>query len=106
MFATNSIASPAFSILVPVHNAGGFLRLAVQSVLSQTCSEFELIVIDDGSTDGCLDSLAGVEDDPRVCILRQSRQEAPGALNAGLQIARGEWIALVAQKPASKRNVA
>jgi glycosyltransferase involved in cell wall biosynthesis len=95
MCATSLNASPAFSILVPVHNAGGFLRLAVQSVLSQTCSEFELIVIDDGSTDGCLDSLAGVENDARIRILRQSGKEAPGALNAGLEIARGEWIALL-----------
>jgi glycosyltransferase involved in cell wall biosynthesis len=87
-------AGPAFSVLVPIHNAGVFLRETVESVLAQTCSDFELILIDDGSTD---DSLAGIssEVDARIRVLRQQRQGTPSALNAGLQQARGEFIALI-----------
>lgn len=94
MSAIDSEDSPTFSILIPVHNAGGFLPITVRSVLAQTCSDFELILIDDGSSDGCLDPIADWGDD-RIRILTQRQQGAPAALNAGLARARGRWIALL-----------
>lgn len=88
------MAAPAFSVLVTAYNAGPFLQQAVRSVLAQTYSDFELILVDDGSTDGCLDFLSGLTD-PRIRTLRQSNQGQPAAINTGLGIATGDWIALL-----------
>jgi glycosyltransferase involved in cell wall biosynthesis len=82
------------SVLVPVHNAGPYLRPAVDSVLAQTFSDFELILIDDGSSDGCLESVSDLRD-PRIRIFRQEQRGAPAALNAGLARARGSVIAFL-----------
>lgn len=85
--------SPQFTVLMPVYNAGRHLRQAVTDVLRQTFRDFELLVVDDGSTD---DSLAVVRgfDDPRVRILELGKNRGlVGALNAGLAEARGQWIA-------------
>ncbi len=88
-------SSPAaVSVLVPVHNAGPLLLQAVQSVLAQTHADFELVLIDDGSTDGCIEAVAALGD-PRILLLRQPRQGAPAALNRGLREARGELIAFL-----------
>src|ERR1017187_7036181 len=81
------------SVLVPVHNAGPYLRPAVDSVLAQTFSDFELILIDDGSSDGCLESVSDLRD-PRIRIFRQEQRGAPAALNAGLARGRGSGVAL------------
>lgn len=85
---------PLVTILVPVHNAGPYLRLAVDSILAQTFSDFEVIVIDDGSTDGCVESLPDPHDS-RVQVLSQSNRGAPAALNSGLERARGSLIAFL-----------
>lgn len=87
-------SGPAFSILVPIHNAGRFIGKTVASVLMQTCSDFELILIDDGSTDHCLAGISS-DVDSRIRVLRQPRQRTPSALNTGLRHARGEFIALL-----------
>jgi glycosyltransferase involved in cell wall biosynthesis len=85
--------SPAVTVLLPVFNAARHLRESVASVLRQTFCDFELLAIDDGSTDesaGILDSLG----DPRVRVLRNERNLGLVAtLNLGLAEARGEWIA-------------
>lgn len=60
---------PAVSVLMPAFNAGRFLKIAVQSILNQTFTNFELIIIDDGSTDESFKSMASIQDD-RVKILR------------------------------------
>jgi glycosyltransferase involved in cell wall biosynthesis len=81
------------SVLLPVHNAASQVSAAVRSVLSQTCRNLELIVVDDGSTDG---SAAVVErfDDARLRVVRlPANQGLSAALNAGLRAARGELIA-------------
>src|SRR5690348_3220516 len=83
-----------FSVLMPVYNGGPYVEAAVQSALDQSCEDFELIVVDDGSTDGCLEKLAGLAD-ARIRVLSQAHQGAPAALNAGLRVASGEWIALL-----------
>jgi len=83
-----------FSVLIPVYNAGPFLARAVQSALDQSCGDFELIVIDDGSTDGCRNPVRSLND-PRIRILSQTNQGAPAAINTGLRAANGERIALL-----------
>ncbi|HEX4352735.1 MAG TPA: glycosyltransferase family 2 protein, partial [Polyangiales bacterium] len=63
---------PFVSVLMPVYNPGRFLAEAIESVLAQTHSAFELIAIDDASTDGSADVLrAFAERDPRVKVFRQ-----------------------------------
>jgi len=88
------MATPRFSVLVAVYNAGVFVEQTVRSVLAQTCGDLELILIDDGSTDGCLGFLAGATDS-RIQVLRQANQGAPAAINTGLHAAVGEWVALL-----------
>jgi glycosyltransferase involved in cell wall biosynthesis len=82
------------SVLVPVHNDGGFLPETVKSVLAQSCPDFELIVVDDGSTDGGTAFLAAIAD-KRLRVITQDQQGAPAALNTGLAAARGEFIAFL-----------
>lgn len=88
------MAAPVISVVVPVYNAARYLRQALQSVFAQTFRDFELIAIDDGSTDGSaaiLDQLA--VQDTRLRILRRPNTGIVGALNEGLAEARGEFIA-------------
>jgi glycosyltransferase involved in cell wall biosynthesis len=61
--------SPTVTVAIPVYNERTHLRTAVQSVLAQTFDDFELIVVDDGSTDGSLDTIADL-DDPRIHRIR------------------------------------
>jgi glycosyltransferase involved in cell wall biosynthesis len=82
------------TVLVPVHNAGPYLRPAVDSVLAQTFSDFELILVDDGSSDGCLGTLSDLCD-RRIRVFQQEQRGAPAALNAGLARARGSIVAFL-----------
>ncbi|MGA2446802.1 MAG: glycosyltransferase family 2 protein [Opitutaceae bacterium] len=86
--------APPVSILLPVHNAAGTLARAVGSIRRQTFSDWELLAVDDGSTDG---SRAVLEDlaraDPRVRVFVQPHGGIVAALNAGLAAAGGDLIA-------------
>jgi glycosyltransferase involved in cell wall biosynthesis len=85
--------APAISVLMPLHNASAFLREAVASVLEQTFDDFELIIVDDGSTD---DTAAILRDytDPRIRVLNHaSNRGIVESLNDGLAAARGAFIA-------------
>jgi glycosyltransferase involved in cell wall biosynthesis len=81
-------------VLLPVWNGETFLAEAIESMLRQTFSSFELIVIDDGSTDGTA-AVAGefASRDARVHLLRRAHEGLPATLNAGIAAARGEYIA-------------
>src|SRR5208337_189042 len=88
--------APAFSIITPVFNAGVYLVRAVESALRQTYSDFELIIVDDGSTDGAIDGVLRLRD-PRIRVLRQANHGAPSASNSGLNASRGAYIAFLDQ---------
>ena len=78
---------------MPVHNGGSFLPEAVNSILAQTFSDFEFLIIDDASTDQTAAYLQDLRD-PRVRLLKsEQRLRLAGALNLGLDHAQGEWIA-------------
>jgi len=85
---------PRVSVVMPARDAGPFIGEAVDSILSQSFGDLELIVVDDGSTD---DSAALVERraaaDPRVRLMRQAAAGVVAALNRGCAGARGEYIA-------------
>lgn len=81
------------SIIVPVYNPGPYLRACIDSALGQTYRDIELILVDDGSTDGSsavIDRYAA--SDSRVTTLRQPNRGLSAARNAGLDIAQGDFI--------------
>lgn len=84
---------PLVSVVMTVFNGELFLRRALDSILGQTYDCFELIVVDDASTDSTVDILAGYPD-ARLVVVRNAVNLGPyGAANAGLKRARGEYIA-------------
>lgn len=81
-------------MLLPVYNGERFIRRAVDSILAQTFTDFELVVVDDGSTDATATVLYHYADDPRVVVERlPTNQGLVAALNRGLEKCRGELIA-------------
>jgi glycosyltransferase involved in cell wall biosynthesis len=88
---------PAVSVIMPAHNARPYLADAAYSVLRQTWRDLELIVVDDGSTDGTGSVAEQIKaDEPRRVVVVSQANRGPGAArNAGLQVARGAFIALL-----------
>jgi glycosyltransferase involved in cell wall biosynthesis len=92
--APRANASPAVSVVMSVYNGERFLQVAVESVLVQTFDEFELIMVDDGSTDSTPEILAAyARMDPRVVVERIGRGGRPAALNHGFALARAPFVA-------------
>ena len=91
------VSGPLVSIIVPVHNAAGSLHRALRSVLSQTLTDYELILVDDCSADESIRMLKKYgELDERVRLFSTSRNSGPGAArNVGLKNARGRYIAFL-----------
>lgn len=85
--------SPNVTVILPTFNAGDFLRPAVESILGQTYRDFELLLIDDGSTDDSVESLASSTETERLRIIRQPNLGLAATLNRGLHEARGKLIA-------------
>jgi hypothetical protein len=88
-----SSPAPAVSVVVPTYQRRVWVTRAVQSVLAQTFRDFELIVVDDGSTDGTGEALAGL--DPRIRYLWQPNRGPGAARNAGIGLARAEIVAFL-----------
>ena len=64
MFLTRALLKkkPLVSVLIPASNAGAYLRSSIQSIISQSSSKLEILIIDDGSTDGYMDAIADLKD--------------------------------------------
>ena len=87
---------PELSIIVPVYKVEKYLPRCIDSILAQTFGDFELILIDDGSPDGCgriCDEYA--RKDKRIVVIHQKNMGVSAARNAGLDIARGRYIGFV-----------
>ena len=87
-------APPRISVVLPTYNQRAYLERAVASVLAQTFKDFELIVVDDGSSDGTGDYLDGLRD-PRLKVIHQKNARLPRALNRGFAEARGDYLTWV-----------
>jgi len=87
-----SNSSPVVSVILPVYNGGLYLRAAISSILGQTYGDFEIIVVDDGSSDDS-EMLVDEFNDPRIQLLRQTNQGLAATLNRGISLARGAYIA-------------
>ncbi len=86
--------APSVSVLMPIYNAELTLAEAVESILAQTFTDFELIVVDDGSTDGSLQMLQKfAHRDTRIRIISRPNTGIAGALNEAMDAARGEFLA-------------
>ncbi|QOV88820.1 glycosyltransferase family 2 protein [Humisphaera borealis] len=84
--------TPRVSFVLPVYNAGPYLAAAVESLLGQTFGDFEILAINDGSTDGSREVLSRYND-CRLRVLDQTNVGLVQTLNRGIREARGEWIA-------------
>ncbi|MBV1908277.1 MAG: glycosyltransferase family 2 protein [Kangiellaceae bacterium] len=82
------------SVIMPVYNMEKYVKASVQSVLNQSYRDFELIVVDDGSSDSSVKICLSMKD-PRIRILRQKNRGLAGARNTGIRFAKGEYIAFL-----------
>lgn len=85
---------PAVSVLLPVHNGGQYIETAVRSILTQTFRDFELLILDDGSTDGTAAILARLSTaDERIRVISRENRGLVASLNELLGQARGRYCA-------------
>jgi glycosyltransferase involved in cell wall biosynthesis len=82
---------PVFSVIIPTYNRAHVITRAIQSVLEQTFSNFELIIVDDGSTDQT-DAVIGSINHPRLRYIRQENKGVSAARNAGVALAHGQYV--------------
>lgn len=85
---------PRVSVIMPVYNVEAYAAEAIRSVLDQTFSDFELIIVDDGGSDASMEICRSFAD-PRITIVSQRNRGLAGARNTGIAAARGEYIALL-----------
>jgi len=86
---------PLVSIMMPAYNAGKYIRRAIQSVLVQTYENWELIIVDDCSTDNTYEIVANYKD-PRIRILRHEQNMGVGpSRNDALSASRGQWVTVL-----------
>jgi glycosyltransferase involved in cell wall biosynthesis len=85
---------PTISVIMPVYNVEAYVAAAVRSVLAQSFTDFELIIVDDGGTDASM-QICRAFDDPRIHIIHQANRGLAGARNTGIAAARGRYIALL-----------
>jgi len=83
---------PRVSVVMSLYNSEKYLREAIDSVLSQTFTDFEFVIIDDGSTDSSA-SIVQSYDDPRIMFFRQKNKGLPAALNAAICCSQADFVA-------------
>ena len=84
--------NPKVSVIVPTHNRADLLPRAIDSVFAQTYDDYEIVIVDDWSSDGTQDAIAGFAD-PRIRSFRHDRNRGQSAaINTGIAHARGEYI--------------
>ena len=89
------MSSPAFTVALAAFNEEDWVGSAIRSVLAQTREDFELVVVDDGSTDATADVVRGFKSDPRVRLVRQDNAGLAGALNTAVAAGSAPLVALI-----------
>jgi glycosyltransferase involved in cell wall biosynthesis len=82
------------SVLIPAYNHGRYLAAAVQSVLDQSFQDFELVVVDDGSTDNSRDVIRSFTD-PRIRFFQQENRGAHAAINRAVELSGGQYVSIL-----------
>lgn len=90
---TDAVSSPTISVLLPVYNAEKYIEEAINSILGQTYQNFELIILNDGSTDSSLTIINQYRDNTKVKIITQENRGLIYTLNKGIDLAQGQYIA-------------
>lgn len=85
---------PCFSVVIPAYNRAAIIGRAIDSCLDQTFGDYEIIVVDDGSTDDT-EAVVGAYSDPRLSFIRQANAGGAAARNTGVAAARGRYIAFL-----------
>jgi glycosyltransferase involved in cell wall biosynthesis len=86
---------PQVSVIIPVYNGEKYVAAAIDSVRAQTCNDWELVVVDDGSSDGTATVLARYTPDSRIRISRQENQGPAASRNRGVALSRAEYVAFL-----------
>lgn len=94
---------PLFSVVIPAYRVERYLETTLKSVYAQTETDFEIVVVDDGSPDGTAEILRR-QTDPRLRVIRQANQGECSARNRGMREARGTYIALLDADDAWRPN--
>jgi len=91
------LSTPKVSVVIPAYNAAAFIEKTLDSVRAQTFTDYEVIVVDDGSTDGTFEAVQGYSAGHKLDwrALRQENKKIAGARNAGMRAARAPFIALL-----------
>lgn len=99
--AIQNNARPLVTVAMPVYNAGNYLRLAVLSIIKQTFTDWEMLIIDDGSTDNAIDTILDIND-KRIRIISDSVNKGLAArLNEAIDLAHGQYFARMDQDDVS-----
>jgi len=84
------------SVILPAYNAESTIERSLDSLLAQTCTDFEVVIINDGSTDRTSEiAQRYVERNPRIRLIHQENRGCCGARNTGLRESKGEWVCFV-----------
>ena len=86
--------TPFFSVIIPLYNKAKFIEETLQSVINQDFLDFEIIIVDDGSTDLSIDIVKQFKDS-RIILIQQENKGVSVARNNGISIAKGQFIALI-----------
>ena len=87
--------NPKISVIVPLYNKVNEVQRAIDSIFAQTVQDFELIVVDGGSTDGSLDVIKKYETDPRYHLVHQKSKGLPAGRNEGIAVVSSELVAFL-----------
>lgn len=86
---------PTFSIAIPLYNKAPFIRKTLDSVINQTFGNYEVIVVDDGSTDGSVDIVKNEYKTPNLKVFKKANGGPSSARNRAVREAKGEWVLLL-----------
>ena len=84
---------PCVSVVMSVYNCAKYIQGSIESIIKQTFTDWEFVIIDDGSNDGTSMLLERFCNDPRIKVIRQDNLGLTKSLNIGLKIAQGKYIA-------------